>query len=165
MFMLFAALLPAARAQIVPVSLTKTSVADSRIPTGAVLTPLPRSEPRRAIKTALPRSFFVLSAGVYAAAGLDMQRSEAMLPDFDERDPIARPFLRLPTPAYYASAALFATGMNFLGWKMARSARWHKIWWVPQLTSMAGNLAGYGYTRVHPSPRWWIASFRGSDGT
>jgi len=153
MFVFLAALLPAARAQIVPVSLTNTTAADSRIPSGTVMAPLPRSEPRSAVKTAVPKSFFVLSAGVYAAASLDMQQSESMLPHFDEKDPIARPFLRLPAPAYYASAALFATGMNFLGWKMARSERWHKIWWLPQVTSMAGNLAGYGYTRAHAIPR------------
>jgi hypothetical protein len=47
MFVFHAALLPAARAQIVPVSLTKTTAADSRIPGGTVLAPLPRSEPRR----------------------------------------------------------------------------------------------------------------------
>ncbi len=75
-----------------------------------------------------------------------------MLSNIDERDPFVRPFLQLPVPAYYASAALFATGINFLGWKMARSERWHKICWVPQVCSMAGNLAGYGYTRAHPSP-------------
>jgi hypothetical protein len=147
MFMFLAALLPAARAQIVPVSLTTTTAADARIPSGAVLAPLPHSELRRAVKPALPKSYWVLTAGVYTAASLDMQRSEAMLPNFDERDPIARPFLRLPAPAYYASAALFATGVNFLGWKMARSERWHKIWWVPQVTSIAGSLGGYGYTR------------------
>ena len=147
-----AALLPAARAQIVPVSLTKMTAADSRIPSGVALAPLPHSELRRAVKPALPKSYWVLSAGVYTAAGLDMQRSESMLPNFDERDPIVRPFLRLPAPAYYASAALFATGINFLGWKIARSERWHKIWWVPQVATMAGNLAGYGYTRAHPSP-------------
>lgn len=151
--MFLAALSTVAHAQIVPVSLTKTTVADSRIPSGTVLAPLPRNEPRRAIKTALPKSFFVLSAGVYTAAGLDMQLSESMLPHFEEKDPLARPFLRLPAPAYYASAALFATGVNFLGWKMARSERWHKIWWLPQVASMAGNLAGYSYTRAHPSPR------------
>jgi len=124
-----AALLPAAHAQIVPVSLTKMTAADSRIPSGVALAPLPHSELRRAVKPALPKSYWVLSAGVYTAAGLDMQRSESMLPNFDERDPIVRPFLRLPAPAYFASAALFATGINFLGWKMARSERWHKIWW------------------------------------
>jgi hypothetical protein len=127
MFMFLAALLAVARAQIVPVSLTKTAAADSKVPSGVVLAPLPHSELRRAVKPALPKSFWVLTAGVYTAVGLDMQRSESMLPDFDERDPIVRPFLRLPAPAYYASAALFATGINFLGWKMARSERWRKI--------------------------------------
>ena len=152
MFMFLAALLPVARAQIVPVSFVKTTAADSKIPSGLVLAPLPHSELRRAVKPVLPKSYWVLTAGVYTAAGLDMQRSESMLPDFEERDPIVRPFLRLPAPAYYASATVFATGINFLGWKMARSERWHKIWWIPQVVTMAGNLAGYKYTRAHPSP-------------
>jgi hypothetical protein len=154
MLMLIVAALPAAHAQIVPVSLVRQPAGDSKIPRGNVLTPLPPlpREVRRAVQPALPKSFWVLTAGVYTAAGLDMQRSESMLPNFDERDPIVRPFLRLPAPAYYASAALFATGVNFLGWKMARSERWHKVWWLPQVTSMAGNLAGYGYTRAHPAP-------------
>jgi hypothetical protein len=155
MLMSLAAALPTAHAQIVPVSLVRQPVGDSKIPSGNVLTPLsplPR-EVRRAVQPAPPKSFWVLTAGVSTAAGLDMQRSESMLPNFDERDPNVRPFLRLPAPAYYASAALFAAGVNFLGWKMARSERWHKIWWLPQVTSMAGNFAGYGYTHAHPAPR------------
>jgi hypothetical protein len=104
-FLFLAVLLPAACAQIVPVSLTKATAADSRVPRGSVLAPLPRSEPRRAVKTAAPKSFFVLGAGVYAAAGLDMQQSESMLPHFDEKDPVVQPFWRLPAPAHYASAA------------------------------------------------------------
>ncbi len=152
MLMFLVAVLPAARAQIVPVSLVDETAGDSKIPSGVVLAPLPHTELRRTVKPTLPKSFFLLTAGVYTAAGLDMQRSESMLPNFDERDPFVRPFLRRPAPAYYTSASLFATGINFLGWKMARSERWHKIWWVPQVCSMAGNLAGYGYTRAHPSP-------------
>jgi hypothetical protein len=146
------AALPAAHAQIAPVSLAREPAGDAKIPSGNVLTPLPR-EVRRAVQPALPKSFWVLTAGVYTAAGLDMQRSESMLPNFGEREPMVRPLLRLPAPAYYASAALFATGVNFLGWKVARSERWHKICWLPQVTSMAGDLAGYGYTRAHPAPR------------
>jgi hypothetical protein len=114
--------------------------------------PLPHSELRRAVKPALPKSYWVLTAGVYTASGPDMQRSESMLPNFDERDPIVPKFLRLPAQACYASAALFATGINFLGWKMARSERRHKIWWVPQVATTTGNFAGSGYTRAHPSP-------------
>ena len=40
------------------------------------------------MKDALPRSYFVLSAGVYTAAGLDMQQSESLMPHFRR----ARPF-------------------------------------------------------------------------
>ncbi|MGA7914936.1 MAG: hypothetical protein WCA00_06850 [Candidatus Acidiferrales bacterium] len=99
------------------------------------------------------RLFFVLSAGVYTAAGLDMEQTGASLPHFREYDPLARPLVGLPTSAYYVAGALFATGVNWLGWKMARSPRWHKIWWVPQATSIAGNLAGYSYTRAHELPK------------
>jgi hypothetical protein len=154
MLMSLGAALSAAHAQIVPVSFVDGLVEDSKIPSGNVLAPLPPlpQEVRRAVQPALPRSYWVLTAGVYTAAGLDMQRSESMLPNFDEPDPVVRPFLRLPAPAYYASTALFATGVNFLGWKMARSERGHKIWWLPQVVSMAGNFAGYGYTRAHPGP-------------
>ena len=135
MFMFLLAVLPGTRAQILPVSLTKAPVADSRIPTGIVLVPLPlspkRSEPRKPVKDARPRLFLLMGAGVYTAAGLDMQKSQSMTPHFHEDDPFARPFLRLPAPAYYASGALLATGVNWLGWKMSRSERWHKIWWLP----------------------------------
>jgi hypothetical protein len=109
--------LPAARAQIFPVSFVNETAGDSKIPRGNVLTPLPPlpREVRRAVQPALPKSYWVLTAGVYTAAGLNMQRSECMLPNFDEGDPVVRPFLRLPAPAYYTSAALFATGVNFRG--------------------------------------------------
>jgi hypothetical protein len=154
MFLLLVAALPAAHAQILPVSFTKDIVPDSKIPSGIVLVPLPlpRSEPRKPVKDARPRLYLLIAAGVYTAASLDMQQSESMMPHFHENDPFARPLLRLPAPAYYASAALFATGINWLGWKMAQSDRWHKIWWIPQVASIAGNMAGYGYTRAHPSP-------------
>lgn len=154
--LVFLTALPPARAQIVPVSLTKPA-ADSKIPSGIVLAPLfhngSRDEVRKAVRESPKRLFLAMSLGVYVAAGLDAERSESSLPKFDEQDPLARPLLRLPAPAYYASAALFATGINWLGWKMARSERWHKIWWLPQVTSMAGNFGGYGYTREHLGPR------------
>jgi hypothetical protein len=114
MLMFLVAALPAAHAQIVPVSPVHDATGDSKIPSGVVLAPLPHSELRRAVKPALPKSFFLLTAGVYAA-GLDMQRSESMLPNFDERDPFVRPFLRLPAPAYYTSVALFCHGNQLSG--------------------------------------------------
>lgn len=143
---------PRACAQLVPVNLTHEALPDSKIPTRPALLPLPRIEPRKPVKDEHKRLFFVLSAGVYTAAGLDMEQTVALRPHFREYDPLARPLVGLPAPAYYAAGALFATGVNWLGWKMARSPRWHKIWWVPQATSIAGNLAGYSYTRAHELP-------------
>src|SRR5271170_4498423 len=84
MLMFFVAALPAAHAQILPVSLVHDTAADAKIPSGAVpapLPPLPR-EVHRAVQPALPKSYWILTAGVYTAAGLDMQRSESMLPNF-----------------------------------------------------------------------------------
>lgn len=150
-FVMLAALAaaPAGRAQIVPVNLTDNALSDSKIPTKAVLHPLPRIEPRKPVADEHKRLFVAMSAGVYAAAGLDMAESMALRPHFQEYDPLARPFVGLPAPGYYAAGALFATGVNWLGWKMARSPRWHKMWWVPQAASIGGNLAGFSYTRAH----------------
>jgi hypothetical protein len=90
-----------------------------------------------------------MSAGVYAPAGLDMEETASFRHHFHEYDPLAKPLVGLPTPAYYAAGAWFAAGVNRLGWKMARYPRWHKTWWVPQVTSIAGNLAGYSCTGAH----------------
>jgi len=110
--------------------------------------------PQRAPKAQL----LVLSALVYGAATTDMvsthdrMRLEQQCPlcylkPFSERDPLARPFVQLPTPAYYASAYLFFTGVNLLAWKMSSSPRWHRYWRVPQLLSLAGN--SWGISTFH----------------
>jgi len=56
MLMFFVAALPAARAQILPVSLVHDTAADAKIPSGVVLAPLPPlpREMRRAVKPAMP---------------------------------------------------------------------------------------------------------------
>jgi hypothetical protein len=85
---------------------------------------------------------------VYAAVWLDMTETQSSMPNFKEADPLARPFLLLPKPLYYASGTMLGTGVNWLGLKMQRSERWRKIWWLPQAVSIAANLSGYGYTRT-----------------
>ncbi len=45
------------------------------IPSNVALLPLPRIEPRKAVADRHKRLFFVMSVGVYAAAGLDMQET------------------------------------------------------------------------------------------
>lgn len=128
---------PVTRAQIVPVSLTHDALPDSKIPKRTtLLLRSPRIKPRRPVKGCAQAAVLFHERGVHAAAGLDMEETASLRPRFDEVDRLAKPFVGLP-PAYYAGGALFATGVSWLGWKMARSPRWHKIWWVPQVTSIA----------------------------
>ena len=99
------------------------------------------------------RRFRLLTASVYAAATLDMQESLSLRPGFHEDDPLGKPMAHLPAPAYYTTGYAFATGVNLVGWKMARSERWRSVWWLPQIGSIAGNLVGFGYTKAHEHTR------------
>src|SRR5882724_9706440 len=60
-----------------------------------------------------------------------------------EADPLARPFVKLPAPAYYAVGLAMATGLNWISWKMGHSRRWHTLAAIPQLLAIAGNTHGY----------------------
>jgi hypothetical protein len=94
-------------------------------------------------------SFLLLSASVYSAAFLDMYETKSLGTHVHEYDPVARPFVNLPAPAYYATGAALATGVNWLGWKLAHSRRLQHAWWLPQLSAIAANSTGYGYTITH----------------
>jgi hypothetical protein len=98
-------------------------------------------------------SFFILSGLVYSAAAMDMHETRDLTDacqkvplyckgSFQEADPFSRPFVHLPAPAYYATGFALATGVNWLGWKMAKSRRWHKVSWLPQVISIGGNSWG-----------------------
>ncbi|MFI5106359.1 MAG: hypothetical protein ACHP79_15660, partial [Terriglobales bacterium] len=88
----------------------------------------------------------ILSAGVYGASFADMRETlkQRKFPWWYEADPLARPLVRLPTPAYYATGFALATGLNWISWKMGHSRRWHRLAAVPQLLAIGGN--SYGFT-------------------
>jgi hypothetical protein len=90
--------------------------------------------------------FLVLSAGVYGFAMLDMHETVSV--GGYEDNPLARPFVKLPRPAYYATGMALATSVNWMASKMKQSKRWRKIWWLPQACSIAANLWGYTSTRA-----------------
>ena len=56
-------------------------------------------------------------------------------------------FVRLPTPAYYATGLAMATGPNWISWKMGHSRRWHRLGAIPQLLAIGGNTYGYQSNR------------------
>ena len=113
------------------------------------ITRAPLLKSQQAWKERSTRQFFLLSTGVYSAASMDMQESASLRAHFHEDDALAKPFAKLPLQAYYTHGIAFATSMNWLGWRMARSERWHSVWWLPQVCSIAGNLIGYCHTKTH----------------
>ena len=105
-----------------------------------------------------PKLFLLTSAGVYSAALLDVRNTRNAMnlcgsqPSqyvCHENNPLARPFVGLPAPAYYATGLALATGINWLSWKMSRSEKLRHTWFLPQMAAMLANGLGYASsTRV-----------------
>lgn len=91
------------------------------------------------------KRFVTLSVAAYAASLADMHETIRVRNEswWYERDPLARPIVRLPMPAYYASGLALATAVNWLSWKMGHSRKWRRIAPLPQLFSIAGNTYGF----------------------
>lgn len=88
--------------------------------------------------------FILLGTQTYLWATLDMHATSDRGTTFNaERDPLAKPFMLLPTPAYYAAGVGLVSGANWLSWKMAHSQKWRKLWWLPQVVSVGGSLTGW----------------------
>jgi hypothetical protein len=91
------------------------------------------------------KQFLILSAAVYGASLVDMHQTlqERKYSWWYETDPVARPLVRLPPPAYYAIGLAMATSLNWISWKMGHSRKWHKLAAIPQLIAIGGNTYGY----------------------
>jgi hypothetical protein len=95
------------------------------------------------------KQFLILSAAVYGASLADMHQTlrERKYSWWYETDPLARPFVGLPTPAYYATGLALAAGLNWISWKMGHSRKWRKLAAIPQLLAIGGNTYGYESNR------------------
>ena len=64
-----------------------------------------------------------------------------------ERDPLARPFVSLPRPAYLAAAFGYGATINLTGYYLRKHGR--RWWWVPQAVAIGGHSFGVSYTLTH----------------
>jgi hypothetical protein len=127
--------------------------AASPLPTGVARTSNPRPAPVESLASTANQSkplfssratktrFILLSACVRGSSLADLHGTLA-LRNYSWGDPLAKPFARLPAPAYYARGLAIATGVNWLSWKMARSKHWNRLAPLSQLISIAGNSCG-----------------------
>jgi hypothetical protein len=90
------------------------------------------------------KAFIPLGAAVYTMGLLD-QTATIGHGDWriNEQDPLVKPFTQVPAPVFVAGGVAFETGVNWLAWRMGRSRRWHKIWWLPQVAAVGANAYGY----------------------
>ena len=114
------------------------------------MNPRPIHAPRMLAMHVSKPAFVFLSAGVYGAAFADMHQTlhNRRYSWWYETDPLAKPLIKLPAPAYYAVGLAMATGVNWLGWEMAHSHRWHKLSPIPQALAISGNLFGF-HSNIH----------------
>jgi hypothetical protein len=149
---------PVSKAQTIPsapdanLALLKTDGKEAAIGSAA---PDPFRKSERPIRAGIAfgrfhkKQFLILSAAVYAAGIADMHQTLHVrhYSWWSETDPLARPIVKLPAPAYYVTGLALATGLNWLSWKMGHSRKWHRLAPLPQLLAIAGNTWGFKSNR------------------
>lgn len=96
-------------------------------------------------KSAGRRIWKVLTVASLSAAAADVHFTIHVLHDGGyETDPLARPVTNLPTPAYATLSMMGAAGVDWFGLKLQGSRHpWvRRVWWVPQVVQIQGNMLG-----------------------
>lgn len=87
-------------------------------------------------------------ARTYGPNGCGIARNQPCA--MTEINPLERPFVNLPKPAYYSWRIGEAAFASYLGLRMKRSHRWIRhIWWVPQAVTIVSGAVGAAYSASH----------------
>ena len=90
------------------------------------------------------KAFIPLSAAVYTMGLLDQTATVGhRYWRINEEDPLIKPLTQVPAPVFVAGGGALETGVNWLAWRMGRSRRWHRVWWLPQICAVGANAYGY----------------------
>lgn len=118
-----------------------TSIARGQhIPAAADLPEKPKPAP----KPHFTARWFALSVAGQIAAYADVRTTLNLRnqnPGFQDSDPLARPIVNLPTPAYSAFAVALTSGISEVSRRMHKSSNtWvRRFWWAPQTVQIAIN--------------------------
>jgi len=156
-FLLPAIFCPRAQAQTIPpFSITVSDLAAARpaVPALAHLdlaatAPIhitPHDSAPESVMRRPGRAWLALSLAGQAAAladaktTLDLKHAHPLT--FYEEDPLARPFVNLPPPAYVASVVGLTASVSAISWKLRRSEHplLRRFWWAPQAVQIAFNV-------------------------
>jgi hypothetical protein len=150
-----AILCPHAQAQIAPLSIEIGDLASKRpaVPAlahsdmaaaGRIHVATNGPAPERAVRRP-SRGWLALGVAGQAAALADVKTTldfkHAHPLTFYESDPLARPFVNLSRPAYFASVVGLTAGVSAIGWELQRSEHplLRRFWWAPQVAQIALN--------------------------
>jgi hypothetical protein len=84
-------------------------------------------------------------ASAMADTGMTL-RDKVVYGGFDEYDPVARPIVALPNPAYVAVSVAMVVGWNILADKANESPRFHKVARPMLWLQTAASTYGFGST-------------------
>jgi hypothetical protein len=98
-----------------------------------------------------PAAWLTLTAIGQAAALTDATNTLRLRnqdPGWSEADPLARPFVRLPAPAYLTVVVAFTGMISMASLRMHNSSnQWERrLWWVPQAIQIGLNTAAAVHT-------------------
>lgn len=98
------------------------------------------------------RAWLLLGAADHGAAFFDARTTRDAMRNYQELDPLLRPFAH--SDALYPVMQIAPFGLDWLGSRLATSRhRWlRRLWWLPQSAATVGHLWAAAHNMSLPTP-------------